>query len=94
MKIENLSRAVELSNQLNKITKAVEEASKMKKAVNSERGCGISITEHSDGSGEFDIPYVYDDGNFNPKLYNTVANAILSALEEKKEEIELEIRTL
>lgn len=85
MKLENMKPVIELAQQLEGIENAVIEAKNMVEEV--AKGAGITISEHSDGSGNFNIDPLYVNGNHDTATLNKIAEAVLVILEDRRAEI-------
>ena len=92
MKLENIDEAIKLGNTLKGLQDGLEEAHNMKRYT--EEGKSISITEHDDGSGNFRISTVYENGDNYNALYVGLAKSVIKTFEKHITKIEDQLKEL
>jgi len=93
MKIENVKKATDKIKELKELDEAITEAQAMLVKVQ-DGGEGILFRQYSDGSGAFDVPYVFVDGTYPTEMYARIAENIIKEFKALRDVIVKEIEVL
>ncbi len=93
MDVKNIEEAQKLFRELDNVKEALSDAKIMLDRVKAGQS-GILLRENSDGSGNFNIDYLFENDNYAKEVYLEIAEASVRAFENHKVKLETKISKL